>query len=216
MTVAELSSEFDILYDNILSSSAPGLDLYEKSVYLTTAQFELVKAAYCGYNPLKKSFEGDEQKRRELSELVKDYKSLAFIDSAKNISSKSKLVNIPEDVMYIVYESADITDECGDRVNVEVNPVSYDDLNSSMKNPFRKPKGKRVFRLDISKNATLKNVELVSEMTLVSYSMRYVKYPSPIILTNFELDQNLVGLELKVEGLNTIKECELDFVLLNP
>lgn len=210
MTVAEFSSEFDILYDNIASSSAPGIDVYEKSVYLTTAQFELVKAAYCGYNPLKKSFEGDEQKRRELSELVKDFKSSAFITSTKSLSSKSKLVNIPADLMYIVYEAASLLDKCGKTITVEVNPISYDNLNSSMKNPFRKPNGQRVFRLDISKDATLKNVELVSEVTLISYSMRYVKYPSPIILANFELDANVSGLGLKINGLNQIKECELE------
>lgn len=210
MTVAEFSSEFDILYDNIASSSAPGIDVYEKSVYLTTAQFELVKAAYCGYNPLKKSFEGDEQKRRELSELVKDFKSSAFITSTKSLSSKSKLVVIPTDLMYIVYESANLLSKCGQTVTVEVNPISYDSLNSSMKNPFRKPSGQRVFRLDISKDATLKNVELVSEVPLISYSMRYVKYPSPIILANFELDANVSGLGLKINGLNQIKECELD------
>jgi hypothetical protein len=210
MTVAEFNDEFDILYDNISSSSAPGLDVYEKSVYLTTAQFEIVKAAYCGYNPLKRSFEGDEQKRRELSQLVKDFKSSAFITSAKAISSKSKLVNIPEDVMYIVYEAADVMDNCGKRVTIEVNPISYDDLNSSMKNPFRKPNGKRAFRLDISKDATLKNVELVSEVPLISYSMRYVKYPSPIILANFELDDSVAGLGLTVNGLNQVRQCELD------
>ena len=210
MTVTEFSTEFDILYDNIASSSSPGLDMYEKSVYLTTAQFELVKAAYCGYNPLKRSFEGDEQKRRELSELVKDFKSAAFLTSAKSLSTKSKLVNIPTDVMYIVYESADLLDNCGTRITVEVNPISYDDLNASMKNPFRRPNGKRVFRLDISKDAASKNVELVSEVPLLCYSMRYVKYPLPIVLADFELDANLVGLGLKVNNANTIKQCELD------
>lgn len=210
MTVAEFNAEFDILYDNISSSSAPGLDLYEKSVYLTTAQLELIKAAYCGYNPLKRSFEGDEQKRRELSELVKDFKSLAFIDSSKSLFAESKLVNIPEDVMYIIYESAELLNSCGNKIKVEVNPTSYDNLNSSMKNPFRKPNGKRVFRLDISKDATLKNVELVSEVSLVSYSMRYIKYPSPIILTNFELDASVSGLGLTINGLNQIKQCELN------
>lgn len=210
MTVAEFNSEFDILYDNISSSSAPGLDMYEKSMYLTTAQFEIVKAAYCGYNPLKRSFEGDEQKRRELSELVKDFKSTIFIDSTKLLSNKSKLVEIPNNVMYIVYESVDLNDKCGKRVSAEVKPINYDDLKSNINSPFRKPNEKRVFRLDISKDATSKNVELVSEMPMLSYSMRYVKYPSPIVLNDFELDENIAGLGLTVNGVNTIKQCELD------
>lgn len=33
MTTQEFSSEFDILYNNIMSNAAPGLDEYEKSVF---------------------------------------------------------------------------------------------------------------------------------------------------------------------------------------
>jgi hypothetical protein len=210
MTAAEFNNEFDILYDNISSSSAPGLDNYEKSVYLTTAQFELVKAAYCGYNPLKRSFEGDEQKRRELSELVKDFKSFSFLDSAKALSANSKLVEIPADLMYIVYESVEVENGCGVNEFIDVVPTSYDRYNSDTKNPFRRPNKYKVFRLDVSKNSTVKNVELISSVPIVSYSMRYIKYPSPIIVTNFNLDPNLTGLDLTVDGQNEIKECELN------
>jgi hypothetical protein len=37
MTNQEFINEFDILYNNIMSNQAPGLDEYEKSVYLTLA-----------------------------------------------------------------------------------------------------------------------------------------------------------------------------------
>lgn len=43
MTTQEFSSEFDILYNNIMSNAAPGLDEYEKSVFLTKAQEEILK-----------------------------------------------------------------------------------------------------------------------------------------------------------------------------
>ena len=33
MTNPELENEFDILYNNITSNQAPGLDAYEKSVF---------------------------------------------------------------------------------------------------------------------------------------------------------------------------------------
>lgn len=35
MNNKEFSREFDILYNNIMSNSAPGLNEYEKSVFLT-------------------------------------------------------------------------------------------------------------------------------------------------------------------------------------
>ena len=43
MTTQEFSNEFDVLYNNIMSNQAPGLDEYEKSVFLTKAQSEVLK-----------------------------------------------------------------------------------------------------------------------------------------------------------------------------
>ena len=43
MTLEEFNTNFDLLYNNIASNQAPGLDEYEKSVFLTNAQLELVK-----------------------------------------------------------------------------------------------------------------------------------------------------------------------------
>lgn len=37
MTNAEFSNEFDTLFNNITSNQAPGIDEYEKSVFLTQA-----------------------------------------------------------------------------------------------------------------------------------------------------------------------------------
>lgn len=43
MTSLEFSNEFEILYNNVMSNQSPGIDEYEKSVFLTKAQLELVK-----------------------------------------------------------------------------------------------------------------------------------------------------------------------------
>lgn len=37
MTVQEFSHEFDVLYNNITNEVAPGVNEYEKSVFLTRA-----------------------------------------------------------------------------------------------------------------------------------------------------------------------------------
>ena len=42
MTNEEFNNEFDVLYNNITSNQAPGLDEYEKSVFLTKAQDDIV------------------------------------------------------------------------------------------------------------------------------------------------------------------------------
>lgn len=46
MTLQEFDNEFDVLYNNITSNQAPGLDAYEKSVFLTKAQDEILKAYF--------------------------------------------------------------------------------------------------------------------------------------------------------------------------
>lgn len=46
MTTTEFSNEFDILYNNITSNQAPGLDEYEKSVFLTRAQEDILKGYF--------------------------------------------------------------------------------------------------------------------------------------------------------------------------
>lgn len=43
MNAQEFSDQFDVLYNNVVSNQAPGLTEYEKSVFLTKAQGEVVK-----------------------------------------------------------------------------------------------------------------------------------------------------------------------------
>ena len=47
-TTTEWRIEFDLLYNNILSDQAPGLNDYERSVILTQAQEEVVITLYSG------------------------------------------------------------------------------------------------------------------------------------------------------------------------
>ena len=56
MTLSEFSTEFDVLYNNITSNQAPSLDDYEKSVFLTKGQLEVLKSYF---SPIaNKSFAG--------------------------------------------------------------------------------------------------------------------------------------------------------------
>lgn len=64
MSTEEFEREFDILYNNIMSNAAPSIDAYEKSVFLTKAQEDLVLAIYEG------SFENSEKLIESLSNLV--------------------------------------------------------------------------------------------------------------------------------------------------
>lgn len=48
MIINEFSWEFDVLYNNLSNGNAPGVNDYEKSVFLTRAQEQLIIELYTG------------------------------------------------------------------------------------------------------------------------------------------------------------------------
>ena len=68
MTAAEFSQEFDILYNNIASNQAPGLTEYEKSVFLTKAQDEIIKNYFTNKPNGNKYQEGIEDSAKRYSD----------------------------------------------------------------------------------------------------------------------------------------------------
>lgn len=72
MTNLELSNEFDVLYNNITSNQVPGLDEYEKSVFLTKAQDEIVKAYFNPKtNKVHEGFDGNEKRQIDFSMIMR-------------------------------------------------------------------------------------------------------------------------------------------------
>lgn len=207
MTRIEFSNEFDILFDNIASKGAPGLDLYEKSVYLTKAQLELIKAHYSPDNKYRKAVEGSEKRRIDLKELIKHFNNTSALISSNGISNDSKFFSIPDNVFLILQESA-IIDSCSTHKSVEVKPKTYDEYNIQIKNPFKRPNGDLVWRLDFSRQSDSQNVELISPHNILKYQIRYIKYPSPIILVNLD-DGEFSGQGLSIDGQITPQTCEL-------
>lgn len=82
MTIQEFSDEFDVLYNNITSNQAPGLDEYEKSVFLTKAQDEIVKSYFDPRsNKVQEGFDGSERRQIDFSMIMRvvEYESLKLI-----------------------------------------------------------------------------------------------------------------------------------------
>jgi hypothetical protein len=236
MTVTEISREFDITYDNISSNQAPGLNSYEKSVLLTKAQDELVRAKYSPFNLTKKGFEGSENRRVELRNLITPYSSTdSYIKSDIAIDDNSLFFEIPDNVYYILQEEATLTAEltnsktstdttilCISGKKVEVIPTTHDEYNTVKKNPFRKPNKRKVWRMDIEELqpidsdseeghmiASVPMVEIISEYNISEYRMRYIRQPSPIVLETFVNNSDYDGLDLTVNGVDTVTACEL-------
>lgn len=211
MTVTEFSNEFDIAYNSIATNAAPGIDMYEKSVYLSKAQLELVKNYFNPKgNKYQSGFENDSKRRNDLSELIKNYSGSTTIDPPTGISEDSQFFTIPMNTFIIIQESAKVssTDLCVDGSYIDIIPRTHDEYNVLIKNPFKKPNKDIIWRMDFSvQSGANKNVELISPYSISEYKMRYIQNPEPIILVDF--DTEFVDEGLSIDGISTTQTCKL-------
>lgn len=72
MEIQEFSNGFDILYNNIMSNAAPGLDEYEKSFFLTKAQDEILRNYFNPKgNKYQEGFDDSQKRQIDFSNLMK-------------------------------------------------------------------------------------------------------------------------------------------------
>lgn len=215
MTTEEFSSAFDTLLSSYSNKPEFGdtcsladivLDEYEKSLFLTQAQDQIIIELYSGRNDKGSSFEKTEELRASLRNLIKTDTVFADITPHKGLSKYSKFFKLPKDILFITYESATIKDEsagCKEGSTIAVIPVTQDEFHRVMQNPFRQANTRKALRLDNG----LDIVEVVSKFDILKYTVRYVSRPTPIVLT----DLSEMKVFPEVEGKET--QCKLDSVL---
>ncbi len=216
MNIKEFSEGFDLLvdsyrrikkFDSQQSFDTVEFNEYEKSQFLTIAQQELVVNFYNGKNPYGDYFEGTEELRRYLDNLVKTkVYSIEDAVSGKKIAENSVLFELPSDLAFITLEQVNYNDEalsCSDNTfTATVYPVTQDEYDRVRTNPFRGPTKYRVLRLDSGD----KKVELISKYKIDTYTIKYLSVPPPIVLEDLPNG-------LSVNGESNKKECILNSIL---
>lgn len=232
MTTEEFSNEFDVLASSYLveggftvsDSSLYAFNEYEKSLFLTKAQKQYVLSIYNGKNASGDSFEGTEEMRRYLHNLIAEYSTNEPVSLAnqKNYLKKdyfgmsgnpyeSTMFKLPDDLWFITYEAVetkadDTKPKCDGKYSIvqDVVPVTQDEFHRIKRNPFRGPSYHRALRLDLSDTDINPNgvVEIISKYPVGSYYVRYIKKLEPIILVDLP-----DGLSIDHE--NKVNECKL-------
>lgn len=164
MTTQEFSNEFDVLYNNIMSNQAPGLDEYEKSIFLTKAQEELVRDYFNSRNVKNAQGFDDNQKRQyDFSTLLSSITLPDFIDTYMALSvlnkviyntifdSRAKIYIAPSDLFLVINES--IEDSAKRRYSVL--PISYDEYNRLMLKPYGFPLKRQAWRIISDRTSSL-------------------------------------------------------------
>ena len=197
MTNLEFDTQFDIFYNNIASNAAPSVNTYEKSVFLTQAQKDIILGLYNGREVPGISFESTEEARRYLSDLVKVHEV--------NIEDINNLIDLPDKLWFITLEESIFNDDsikCLIGHSMEVIPVRQDAVYSTLENPFRGPSEKRVIRVDIEGK-----IKLYSKYNISKYKITYLEQPNPIIL------EDLSQYGLSIEGMTEESQSNINPIL---
>lgn len=203
MTLQEFSLEFDILYNNVTSNSAPPLDEYEKSVFLTMAQFEIVKELYSGRNPLGLAVETNEEVRQYLNGLIK-YSNVDMEKSAQEY--EIPIYTITRDrnsYISILREWIVVTEDNKPPKVIPVYTATQDTVFSILNNPFKGVTSKRAIKVE--GNNKIDIYYTPSNSSTLEFKYSYLAKPTPIILENINTSEYLtIDGEDVYEGKNCI------------
>lgn len=252
MTAEEMDNMFETLYNNIGSNQAPGLNAYEKSIFLTKAQDEIIKNYFnpkSKGNNLQEGYDGNYKRQIDFSMLTvvktlalassviggntggtipggsEDLGGIKKDDSETAIQassvpalnpfgnpnfdtrSNSKSVKMPDNIMMIVNESVEVTRDKVPGVLLQVVPIRFDVYSQLMSKPYKRPLKYQAWRLinsssDNTENTCRADIVIGPSDTLTKYTIRYIKKPTPIIVSNLD--------GLKIDGFEVQKDCILD------
>lgn len=228
MTTQEFSNEFDVLYGNIVAPNAPALDEYEKSVFLTKAQSDIIRDYFNSrVDNGEGGFDGSQKRQYDFSQLITtttlqnviEYTPGSggitpseYINPNLKIDKRSLCYKFPKDYFLSVNEIISDT-----KRQYSVISISYSDYQRLMTKPYAYPSKNSVWRLFTSTAFNVVATQTTeADSTLVplaeiigkfegsiEYHLRYVKKPSPIILVDIT-DDNLT-----IEGESDKTECQL-------
>lgn len=222
MTNSELSNEFDVLYNNITSNQAPGLNEYEKSVFLTKAQSQLVNEYFNNRTDgFGGGFDGSQKRQYDFSSIIKVDILTDLSDkeidtyNIEKIDERSKIFIFPSDYFLAINEIIS-AESNGVSVQYSVLPINNIEYQRLMLKPYALPHKKAVWRL-INRTISIIEDDITSTHSVVecvgnfkadsaiAYKLRYIKTLNPIILD----DLNTYGENVSIGGKFLETQCEL-------
>ena len=155
MSTQEFSTEFDVLYNNVTSNQAPGINEYEKSVFLTKAQAQLVNEYFNqrtdGFGG---GFDGSQKRQYDFSSITRIenlFEVNSFgerITSTEKLDRRSKVFLFPQDYFLAVNEI--LSD---DKWQYSVTPISHSEYQRLMLKPYNFPVKRGAWRIITNKKS---------------------------------------------------------------
>jgi hypothetical protein len=225
MDHVEMRNEFVVLYNNVMSNQAPGLNGYEISVFLTKGQDETLKNYFNPKGNKYQEGEDDSPKRQiDFSNLtvVKALTKVTDLPSGYvKIDPRSQVFNYPmmsmagddtKSIMFVLNEYAVTTAGSSNMSDyITVKAVSYQEYQRLMSKPYKWPVCGEAWRLIQNSEDTNKHVlEVICKEVIPSnsYFIRYIRKPRPIIVEDLGNNSGV-----SINGYTQAMDCELDSII---
>lgn len=220
MNVSEFSLEFDVLYNNITSNLSPGLSEYEKSIFLTRAQEQIVKNHFgIKSNTKSEGLNNSIKRDTDFSTLFKTVSITSGITEIPNpthtLNTRVRRFTIKEDYLFIINEFCEIVkrDSAGNVLDTQLTtvvPLHYSEFARLNSGPYKEPNLYETWRIIsdvVTVNESTFDLYIRYNWTLINYIIRYIKKPNPIIL------EELSTQNLTIDGKHAVSSCELNPIL---
>lgn len=169
MTNPELKTGFDILYNNITSNQAPGLNEIEMNFFLNKAQEEVLKNHLNAKgNKYGEGYDGSPKRQVE------------FATVTTKVSTASGNFSVDFDTMFAILNEELTVERDNKDVKLTVVPISFTEWDRIQASPYPYPLKKQAWRLI---NNGLLNFVVQPHDTIQSYTVRYIARPTKIDLT---------------------------------
>jgi hypothetical protein len=234
MTTEEFSNEFDVLINAFKHKAELGdqgsladlsINEYEKSVYLTKAQDNILKAYFSkSLNPYGESFDASSKMQIDFSTLIVCKRfNISNAKKGEGFSDRGYLFTFTDDLfitdgkqqfpLFLLNEkvsTGETTPEFKIYKSYVIVPINYSEYNRIMSKAYPEPLKRQAWRLfNTNEHLVNRKLEIIlrtdDKYTPLYYDIRYVRKPQPIILSDLE--------DTTIEGISKNTQCELDVTI---
>ena len=147
MNTSEFSVAFDVYYNNITSNQAPGLNEYEKSMFLTQAQNQLVREYFNSrIDQAGGGYDGNEKRQYDFSCLTK-HSVLETVNAEDKFDQRALVYKLPDDWFLTINEQVTVNNPTNGSKYITVYPISLQEYDRLMSKPYKYPNKNQVWRL---------------------------------------------------------------------
>jgi hypothetical protein len=191
-----------------MSNSAANLDEYDKSVFCTKAQEEIVKNYFNPKgNKYQEGFDDDPKRQADFAALIQS--KAITISATGNFDKRTGTYkgSWDSDVFIMINEQM-TSSQNSVQYTYTIRPISFTEYDRVMQKPLKYPPKNQVWRLITGTSDRKTQFDLIGMFNgTPTYEIRYVKRPKPIIL----VDLSSIGSGLTINGYSTVQDpvCEM-------